>query len=412
MKIPLEISDNILKNIKQEFEDISYSLDERRKRLWCAARAKAYNRIYGRGGVMMVHKATKISRPTIYAGLKELEKEEKLPRKRIRNKGAGREKITQKHPQILTDLENLIEPLTRGDPESPMRWTCKSTYNLCQQLVLLGYQISQRTVCDLLSQLGYSLQSNRKTEEGATHRDKNAQFEYINQMVQDFQAQGLPAISVDTKKKENVGNYANKGKESEKKGKPKKVKVYDFIDKKLGKVAPYGIYDLSKNEGFVNVGISSDTAEFAVNSIRNWWNQMGSLKYPDATELLITADCGGSNANRVRLWKVELQKLANETGMTINVCHFPPGTSKWNKSEHKMFCYISQNWRGKPLITRETVVNLIGGTRTKKGLTIKAILDEKIYEKGKKISNEELNEVKLEKYHFHGEWNYKIKPQN
>lgn len=300
----------------------------------------------------------------------------------------------------------------RGDPESPLRWTCKSTYNLCQQLVLQGYQISQRTVCDLLSQLGYSLQSNRKTEEGGIHPDRNAQFEYINEMIKQFESRGFPAISVDTKKKENVGNYANKGKEYEKKGNPKKVKVYDFIDKKLGKVAPYGIYDLCQNEGFVNVGISSDTAEFAVNSIRSWWNQMGSLKYKDATELMITADCGGSNGNRVRLWKVELQKLANEIGMIINVCHFPPGTSKWNKIEHKMFCHISRNWRGKPLISRQTVVNLIGSTKTNKGLKIKAILDENIYEKGKKISNEELNEVELEKSQFHGEWNYKIKPQN
>ena len=407
-----EISNNIVKNIEQEFEDISYSLDERRKRLWCAARAKAHNRIYGRGGVTIVHKATKISRPTIYAGLSELENAEKLPKQRVRKKGAGREKITEKNPHILKDLENLIEPLTRGDPESPLLWTCKSTYNLCQQLVSQGYQISQRTVCDLLSQLGYSLQSNRKTQEGGIHPDRNAQFEYINEMIKQFQSQGFPAISVDTKKKENVGNYGNKGKEYQKKGNPKKVKVYDFIDQKLGKVAPYGIYDLCKNEGFVNVGISSDTAEFAVNSIRSWWNQMGSFKYKDAAELMITADCGGSNGNRVRLWKVELQKLANEIGMIINVCHFPPGTSKWNKIEHKMFCHISRNWRGKPLISRQTVVNLIGSTKTNKGLKIKAILDENIYEKGKKISNEELNEVELEKSQFHGEWNYKIKPQN
>lgn len=412
MKIPLEILDHIIKNIRQEFEDISSLLDERRKRLWCASKAKAHNRMYGRGGVMIVHKATKISRPTIYAGLSELEQEEKLPRQKIRKKGGGRGKITQKYPQILTDLENLIEPLTRGDPESPLRWTCKSTYNLCHQLALQGYQISQRSVCNLLSQLGYSLQSNRKTEEGGNHPDRNAQFEHINQMVKDFQSQGQPTISVDTKKKENVGNYSNKGKEYEKKGNPKKVKVYDFIDKKLGKVAPYGIYDLCQNKGFVNVGISSDTAEFAVNSIRSWWNQMGCWEYKDAVELLITADCGGSNGNRVRLWKVELQKLANEIGMVINVCHFPPGTSKWNKIEHKMFCHISRNWRGKPLISRQTIVNLIGSTTTNKGLEIKAILDENIYEKGKKITDKELNEIELEKSQFHGEWNYKIKPQN
>ncbi len=412
MKILPEKSQKTISAISEEFNDISYALDERRKRLWCAAKARAYNRINGKGGVMLVHKATKISRPTIYEGLKELESDQKLAQKRIRKKGGGRKKITEQNPKILVELENLIEPLTRGDPESPLRWTCKSTYKLTEELVSKGYQISQRKVCDLLSELGYSLQSNRKTEEGGNHPDRNAQFEYINDLVKKFQQFGLPAISVDTKKKENIGNYGNKGQEYEKKGQPKKVKVYDFIDKKKGKVAPYGIYDLSKNEGFVNVGISSDTAQFAVNSIKSWWQEMGRENYPQATEILITADCGGSNGYRVRLWKIELQKLANKTGMTINVCHFPPGTSKWNKIEHKMFCQISKNWRGEPLITRETVVNLIGNTKTNKGLKIKAKLDENIYEKGKKITDEQLNAINLEKSEFHGEWNYKIKPQN
>ena len=410
MTILPEKSKNI-SAIKNEFYDISYSLDERRTRLWCAAKARAYNRIHGKGGVMVVHKATNISRPTIQAGLKEIESEDKLDKKRNRKKGGGRKKITKKYPNILADLENLVEPLSRGDPESPLRWTCKSTYNLCDELVLQGYEISQRKVCDLLSELGYSLQSNRKTEEGGNHLDRNAQFEYINETVRKFQKRNLPAISIDTKKKENIGNYANKGKEYRKKGHPKKVKVYDFIDKKLGKVAPYGIYDLSKNEGFVNVGISCDTAEFAVNSIRSWWYEMGRARYSNAAELLITADCGGSNGYRVRLWKVELQKLADETGMTVNVCHFPPGTSKWNKIEHKMFCHISQNWRGEPLITRETVVNLIGSTKTKNGLKIMAKLDENIYEKGRKVTDDELNVVYLERSEFHGEWNYKIKPK-
>ena len=256
------------------------------------------------------------------------------------------------------------------------------------------------------------MQSNRKTEEGGNHPDRNAQFEYINNLVKKFQQLDLPAISVDTKKKENIGNYGNKGQEYEKKGQPKKVKGYDLIDKKKGKVAPYGIYDLSKNEGFVNVGISSDRAKFAVKSIKSCWQEMGRENYQQATELLITADCGGSNGYRVRLWKIELQKLANKRGMTINVCHFPPGTSKWNKREHKMFCQISKNWRGQPLITRETVVNLIEKTKTNKGLKIKAKLDENIYEKGKKITEQQLNAINLEKSEFHGEWNYKIKPQN
>ena len=401
MKSFPERPQNIISAIKDEFDDISYSLDERRTRLWCAARARAHNRIYGKGGVMVVHKATNISRPTIYSGLKELKSEDKLDKKHIRKKGGGRKKITEQAPNILVDLENLIEPLTRGDPESPLRWTCQSTYNLCDELVSQGYKISQRKVWDLLSELGYSLQSNRKTEEGASHPDRNAQFEYINEMVNKFHSGGLPAISVDTKKKEKIGNYANKGQEYQKKGQAKKVRIYDFIDKKLGKVAPYGIYDLSKNEGFVSVGISSDTAEFAVNSIRSWWSEMGRMDYGDAGELLITADCGGSNGYRVRLWKVELQKLADEIGMAINVCHFPPGTSKWNKIEHKMFCHISKNWRGEPLITRETVVNLIGSTKTNKGLKIKAQLDQKIYQKGKKITDDELKAVYLEKSEFH-----------
>ncbi len=400
-----------IKIIKEEFDDISYCLDERRIRLWCAAKARAYDRIHGRGGVMAVYKATCVSRPRIYAGLKEIESADKLDKNCIRRTGGGRKKVTQNQPNLLEDLENLVEPLTRGDPESALRWTCKSTYKLRDELVLKGYKISQPKVGELLSELGYSLQSNRKTEEGGNHPDRNAQFENINGEVKSFQERGLPAISVDTKKKENIGNYANKGREYHEEGQPKKVNVYDFINKELGKVAPYGIYDLSRNEGFVNVGISSDTAEFAVNSIRSWWYEMGKAEYPNASELLITADGGGSNGYRVRLWKIEVQKLANEIGMTIQVCHFPPGTSKWNKIEHKMFCFISQNWRGEPLITRETVINLIGNTKTNKGLKIKVKLDENIYGKGKKVTDEELKAVDIEESNFHGEWNYKIKPK-
>ncbi len=384
-------------------------MDERRVRLWCAARAKAYDLAHGRGGVAAVRKATGVSRPRIYKGLREIESEDKPDKGRVRKPGGGRKKITEKQPGILEALENLVEPLTRGDPESPLRWTCKSTYQLRDELISQGYEISQPQVGKLPDKLGYSLQSDRKTEEGGDHYDRDAQFSHINEKIIFFQKRGLPTVSVDTKKKENIGNYENKGKEYHRKGQPERVKVYDFIDKELGKVAPYGIYDIGKNKGFVNVGISSDTAEFAVNSIRSWWHGMGKTDYRDAAELLITADCGGSNSNRGRLWKTELQKLADELGMIINVCHFPPGTSKWNKIEHRMFCYITKNWRGRPLVSRETVVNLIGNTKTKKGLKIKAKLDENIYEKGKKITDSELESVNIERSDFHGEWNYRIK---
>lgn len=398
--------------IQQEFHFISCFLDERRVRLWCAARAKAYDLAHGRGGVSAVHKATGISRPRIYKGLKEIESEDKLHKGRVRKSGGGRRKIAEKQPGILEALENLVEPLTRGDPESPLRWTCKSTYQLKDELIMQGYEISQPQVGKLLGKLGYSLQSNRKTEEGGEHYDRDDQFRYISEKIMYFQKLGLPAVSVDTKKKENIGNYENKGKEYHRKGQPERVKVYDFIDKELGKVAPYGIYDIGKNTGFVNVGISSDTAEFAVNSIRNWWYEMGRSDYPDAAEILITADCGGSNSNRARLWKTELQKLADELRMIVSVCHFPPGTSKWNKIEHRMFCHITKNWRGRPLISRETVVNLIGNTKTKTGLKIRAKLDENIYEKGRKITDRELESVNIERSDFHGEWNYRIKMSN
>ncbi len=286
---------------------------------------------------MAVHKATHVSRPRIYLGLKEITSKEKLEQSRIRKAGGGRKKVTEKQTSILEDLERLVEPLTRGDPESPLRWTCKSTYNLRDELIAQGYKISQPKVGKLLSDLGYSLQSNKKTREGNGHPDRNAQFEHINETVKMFQESGLPAISVDTKKKENIGNYANRGREYNKKGQPEKVEAYDFINKELGKVAPYGIYDLFRNEGFVNVGISKDTAKFAVNSIKNWWYEMGKTKYPHARELLITADCGGSNGYRVKLWKVELQKFANETGIHINVCHFHQGQVNGIKLSIKCF---------------------------------------------------------------------------
>ena len=401
-----------LRAIKEEFDDISYSLDERRVRLWCAAKAKAYNRIHGRGGITAVSKATNVSRPRIYKGLKELDGDKKLDKTQIRKPGGGQKKITDKYPDILECLESLVEPLCKGDPESPLRWTCKSTRNLCYELVSRGYKISQPKVGDLLSELGYSLQSNRKTEEGGNCLGRDAQFEYLNEIIKCFQRHELPVISVDTKKKENIGNYANKGREYHKKKQPTKVKVYDFIDKKLGKVAPYGIYDLFRNEGFVNIGTSYDTAEFAVNSIRMWWYEMGIDAYTNAKKILITADCGGSNGYRVRLWKTELQKLADEIQMVIYVSHFPPGTSKWNKIEHRMFCHISQNWRGEPLTTREKVLKLIENTKTRTGLRIIAKLDNRIYQKGIKITDKELELVLIKRSDFHGEWNYQIEPKN
>ncbi len=307
-------------------------------------------------------------------------------------------------------MDKLVSPLTRGDPESPLRWTCKSTYKLQEELERQGHQVCPGTVGRLLKDLGYSLQAPSKTEEGGNQEDRDAQFNHINNKVSDFQLSGQPVISVDAKKKENIGNYANKGREYQLKGQPERVKVYDFIDKKKGKVTPYGIYDIDKNEGFVNVGISSDTAEFAVNSIRKWWNKKGKLIYKYSPAILITADGGGSNGSRVRLWKIELQKLANELRKEIHVCHFPPGTSKWNKIEHKMFCHISGNWRGKSLTSRQIVVNLIGNTTTKKGLKIYAELDENVYQKGIKISDRQLAEVNLIKADFHGNWNYIIMP--
>lgn len=327
------------------------------------------------------------------------------------NQEAVEKKITKNNQEILDSLDKLVSPVTRGDPESALRWVCKSLRNLSSELKNQGHKISHSTVGKLLQNLGYSLQAPRKTEEGGNHPDRDAQFHYINEKVLKFQSIGYAVISIDSKKKENIGNYANKGKEFQPKGKPEKVKVYDFIDKAKGKVAPYGIYDISRNEGFVNVGISGDTAEFAVNSIRQWWYKMGCQIY-QIPSILITADCGGSNGNRVKLWKTEIQKLANELNKEIHVCHFPPGTSKWNKIEHKMFCHISKNWRGKSLISREVVVNLIGNTITKAGLKIQAVLDSNIYEKGKKISDRQLAEVNLIKEEFHGEWNYIIKPKN
>jgi len=311
----------------------------------------------------------------------------------------------------LDALERLIDPATRGDPMSPLRWTCKSTDQLAEKLTLQNHPVSDRTVAMLLKQQGYSLQANRKTREGSSHPDRNAQFEYINRQVRAFQKRQQPVISVDTKKKELVGEFKNAGEEWQPKGQPEKVNVHDFPDKKLGKAIPYGVYDLACNEGWVSVGIDHDTAEFACASIQRWWNEMGAARFPRANELLITADGGGSNSSRNRLWKKSLQFLANELGITLRVCHFPPGTSKWNKIEHRLFCFITKNWRGRPLTTYEVIVNLIASTTTKTGLIVRAALDSRQYETGVKVTDEELEHLRLTRAKFHGNWNYSIKPK-
>lgn len=401
--------------IEAKYEALSERLDEATLRMWAAVEARSL----GRGGVSAVAKAIGMSRTTIHAGLAELKavalpspvsQRERHPR--IRATGGGRKKLTAKDANLLRDLDALVEPTSRGDPMSPLRWTCKSTYRLAEELKQRGHEISQRTVCDLLTQMEYSLQSTRKTREGGQHEDRDAQFAHIARTVADYQSVGAPVISVDTKKKELIGDFKNAGKEWQPKGAPEEVRVHDFIDPDLGKVAPYGVYDLTANAGWVNVGIDHDTAEFAVASIRRWWREMGAVTYPHAGRLLITADCGGSNGHRVRLWRRELQKLADELRMAIQVCHFPPGTSKWNKIEHRMFCHITANWRGRPLISRQVVVNLIGSTTTREGLRIKAGLDENTYAKGIKISDEELATLAIERDEFHGEWNYRLSPRD
>lgn len=396
--------------IRQKFDALSPCLTERSIRIWCATEALAYNDIYGRGGVVVVHNATGISRPTIYVGIKELAENNSLDKNKVRKKGGGRKKVKFAQPEVLLKLEQLVEPTSRGDPESSLRWTCKSVRNLADELEKVGFKISFRTVCDLLVELEYSLQSNRKTKEGNSHVDRDAQFNYINEKVSIFQAQNYPVISVDTKKKENIGNFKNNGKTYRPKGQPILVNTHDFQDKDLGKIAPYGVYDIINNKGWVSIGIDHDTAEFAVNSIRTWWNKYGSFLYDKPKSLMITADCGGSNGYRVKLWKIELQKLATEINMDIEVHHFPPGTSKWNKIEHRMFSVISKNWRGIPLATVETVIQLIGNSKTKNGLEIKVELDKNKYEKGLKVSDNEFDKIHLTRDEFHGEWNYKISP--
>lgn len=395
----------IISRIASKYEAIIGCLSEKGRRLWAAAEALSY----GRGGVTLVCQATGLARSTIHRGVEEIQVPS-VNSQRVRNPGGGRKKATDQQRDLAKTLESLIDSSSKGDPESTLRWTSKSTRKLAKELSRKGYQVGYRTTGTILHELGYSLQANKKTLEGSSHADRDDQFHYISKSIADFQKRGQPTISVDTKKKENLGPYKNNGQELCKKGSPTEVNGHDFPDKRLGKVVPYGIYDIGKNKGWVSVGISADTAEFSVNSIRTWWYKMGLCLYPSVTELLITADCGGSNGYRVRLWKYELQRLANEIGLSISVRHFPPGTSKWNKIEHRLFSYISKNWRGKPLLTRETVINLIGNTRTETGLEVRAVLDENTYEKGKKIPDEVFQALNITGDEFHSEWNYTIKP--
>lgn len=396
---------SVVRRIEETYAILQSHLNEKARRLWAACQA----RDLGWGGISKVSSATKLSRVTIYLGLHELQSPNQ--NHRIRKEGGGRKKITTKCPKILAEVEALVEPLARGDPESPLRWTCKSTRKLAEELSKKKYTVTQRTICNLLDKLGYSLQSNRKTHEGSQHPDRNAQFEFIYNKIKQFQKKGYPIISVDTKKKELLGNFKNTGKELRPKGEPIEVECHDFPGKNAKKAAPYGVYDLTKNRGWVSVNVSSDTAEFAVATIKKWWYKMGRSVYQKATDILITADCGGSNGYRTRLWKLELQKLANKLNIVIHVCHFPPGTSKWNKIEHKLFSFITKNWRGKPLTDTATIVNLIGGTTTSKGLIVKSGIDRSVYEKGIKVPDSEFAKICIVAEKFHGEWNYIIKPK-
>jgi len=392
--------------IRQRFESLASTLDERQRRWWAASEAKAW----GYGGVSLVSRSTGISRRTIHVGLRELQGDPTaaLEIGRVRRSGAGRPTATQTQPGLLAALDALVEPTSRGDPESPLRWTCKGVRRLATELRRQGFTIGKQKVAELLAELGYSLQGNRKTREGSQHPDRNVQFEYIAGQVRGFQKRGQPVISVDTKKKELVGDFKNVGKEWWPQGKPAEVNVHDFMDKKLGKAIPYGVYDLTANAGWVSVGTDHDTADFAVETIRRWWREMGRSLYPMATELLITADGGGSNSSRNRRWKVALQGLADELRMAIRVCHFPPGTSKWNKIEHCLFSQIAINWRGRPLTSHEVVVQLIANTTTDTGLRVRAALDKNRYPTGIKVTTKELASLNLRPAKFHGEWNYTI----
>jgi hypothetical protein len=397
--------------IRSRYESLTGVMDERMTRLWAASEALSL----GRGGIAAVTEATGIRKKRIAHGIRDLALLRESPpseaprQQRVRRPGAGRKRLTDKDPTLMSDLDLLVDPVTRGDPQSPLRWTCKSVRRLAEELRAKGHTIGAQKVSELLHEQGYSLQGTQKSREGSSHPDRNAQFEHINAQAQSFLRAGEPVVSVDTKKKELVGDFWNKGKEWQPQGTPERVRVHDFVDKQLGKAIPYGVYDIARNEGWVNVGVDHDTAEFAVESLRRWWRRMGRRAYPDATRVLVTADGGGSNGSRTRLWKTELQRFADESGLSVTVSHYPPGTSKWNKIEHRMFCHVTANWRGRPLETVETIVSLIANTTTNAGLRIKAAIDKEVYPKGIKISDEQLARVRIERDPFHGDWNYTIR---
>jgi transposase len=394
--------------IRTRFEKLVPFLDERMRRLVAASESLTI----GFGGTSEVSRQTGVSRRAIIEGIKELDEAPGVRVGRVRRAGGGRKKTVDKDASLKMDLERLVDPVTRGDPESPLRWTCKSVRKLSEELRRLGHQTSHRMVAELLHELGYSLQANRKTLEGSSHADRDQQFQHINQQVTQLLTQRQPVISVDTKKKELVGDFKNTGAELRPRGDPEKVRVHDFLIPELGRAAPYGVYDLANNSGWVSVGVDHDTSAFAVETIRRWWLSMGQPSYPQATELLITADSGGSNGSRVRLWKVELQRFADETGLELRVCHLPPGTSKWNKIEHRLFSFISQNWRGKPLVSHQVIVDLISATSTKAGLRVRAQIDSNLYPSGLKVSDKDVATLRIERDAFHGEWNYKILPRS
>lgn len=398
--------------VGRRFKQLAPYFDERLRRLWAAAEAEAL----GFGGAVAVERSTGVSRRAIAVGRQELQAgpppAERTASRRIRTSGGGRKKATLQHPQLLERLLALVEPGTRGDPEQPLRWTSKSVRHLASELQKQGFPVSHQLVSELLQGQGYSLQANVKVREGGTHPDRDAQFAHLNERIRHVQAQAQPVISVDTKKKELVGDFKNSGREWRPKGQPEAVRVHDFVIPQLGRANPYGIYDLAHNQGWVSVGTDHDTAAFAVSTIRRWWAGMGQDLYPAAKHLLITADGGGSNGSRNRLWKRELQTLADQTGLVIEVTHLPPGTSKWNKIEHRLFSFISQNWRGKPLTSHEVIVQLIAATTNRKGLSVHAEIDPGIYPPGTKITKKEMTQLRLEPADFHGEWNYTIRPKS
>lgn len=396
--------------VREKYHSLSDVLNERSRRVWAATEARSL----GRGGIAAVVTATGMSSATVHKGIRELEAaeagEEVLSTERMRKRGGGRKRAHHSQPGLIEALELLVEPTARGDPESALRWTCRSTYNLAAELRRQGFQVGPRTVARELKEQNFTLQANRKTREGNSHPDRDAQFHYINEQVRRCQRRGQPVVSVDTKKKELVGPYRNAGREWLPRGRPVEVLVHDFPDPKIKKAIPYGVYDVTHNEGWVSLGIDHDTARFAAATIQRWWRKMGKKRYPRAKKLLITADCGGSNSSRTRLWKVALQELADKVGLRLEVCHFPPGTSKWNKIEHRMFCHITQNWRGRPLVSYAAIVQLIGSTKTDRGLRIRAEVDENEYPTKEVVTQEQLARVRLRPAEFHGEWNYAILP--